>query len=149
MAWRAAIAAWLAAGMLLPGAAWAETAYPPTINCAKGFDGLRAHIQSLAGVEWGTDSGYDVAKLAVPDMWRVEIGFTAPGHPAHPAVTMRTFRKQVTGVWTADSKGCGFGDPSQFSVLMAELKAGDTELTNASRAEVERQKSEQSPLGPP
>jgi hypothetical protein len=81
-------------------------------------------------------------------VWRVEIIFTAPGEPAHPAVILRKFLKQVTGVWTAQSKACGFGDQAQFAELMADMKSEDTKLTNASRTEVERQKREQSPLAP-
>lgn len=141
-------AAWLAAGMLAPAAAAAQSAGPPTIDCALGYDGLRAAAQSLAGAEWGQEGGYDIVTLAEPDTWRVQIAFTAPGHPAHPAVTLRTFRKQVTEVWTADSKGCGYGDQGQFAILMADMKSGDTELTNASRHEVERRKEGKPLLAP-
>jgi hypothetical protein len=71
-----------------------------------------------------------------------------PGEPAHPAVTLRKFVKQVTGVWTAQSKACGYGDQTQFAALLVSLKAEDTRLTNASRADAERKKREQSPLSP-
>jgi len=59
---------------------------------------------------------------------------------------MRTLRKQVTGVWTADSKTCGYGNQQQFSNLVDDMKASDKALTEASRAEVERKKRERSPL---
>jgi hypothetical protein len=93
--------------------------------------------------------GRDVVTISAPDVWRVEITFTEPGQIAHPAVTLRKFLKQVTGVWTAQSKGCGYGDLMQFSELMAETKAEDSRLTDASRVEVEQKKKEHSPLGAP
>ncbi|WP_291173714.1 hypothetical protein [Hyphomicrobium sp.] len=141
------MAIWLAS-MIVPAGAAAQGAGPPTIDCALGYHGMRADVQSLAGAEWSQEGGYEIATLAVPDRWRVQIAFTAPGHPAHPAVTLRTFRKQVTEVWTAESKGCGYGDQGQFTILMADMKSGDTELTNASRHEVERRKEGKSPLSP-
>jgi hypothetical protein len=135
-------------GALAPSAAAAQTATPPTLDCGLGFDGLRAMAQTLPGAQAGQWRGFDVVGIAQPDTWKVEMAFTTPGHAAHPAVILRTLRKQVTDVWTADSKGCGYGDRSQFAILMADMKSGDTELTNASRHEVERKKQDQSPLSP-
>jgi len=141
--------AWLL-GTIVSSSAAAETAPPPpTLDCTLGFDGLRAAVYSLPGATPPVqETGFDVVTLAAPDTWSVRIEFTQPWNPAHPAATIRTLRKQVTGVWTADSKGCGFGDADQFGLMMAGLKANDTEITNASRAEVERQKRERSPLAP-
>ncbi|MCZ7596086.1 MAG: hypothetical protein M5U16_15235 [Hyphomicrobium sp.] len=68
--------------------------------------------------------------------------------PGISAVAMRTLRKQVTGVWTAESKACGYGDQAQFAGLVEDMKASDKQLTDASRAEVERRKQSQSPLAP-
>ena len=45
--------------------------------------------------------------------------------------------------------GCGYGDQGQFAALVELMKAGDKALTDASRAEVERQKASRSPLAPP
>lgn len=137
-----------AAALAAPIAAAGGDPAPPTIDCTLGFGGLRTSAESLAGVQWTQAGGYDIATLSVPEVWRVEIAFTTPGHPAHPAVTLRTRRKQVTEVWTADSKGCGYGDQGQFAILMADMKSGDTELTNASRYDVEQKKRGQSPLAP-
>jgi hypothetical protein len=138
----------LVIGALAPVSVAADQAPPPpTIDCALGFAGLRAQAEALAGAAWSQAGGYDIATLAAPDAWRVQIAFTTPGHPAHPAVTIRTLRKQVTEVWTADSKGCGYGNQGQFAILMADMKSGDTELTNASRHEVEQRKQGLSPLG--
>jgi hypothetical protein len=129
-------------------AAYAQVPAPPTIDCALGFDGLREMATWLPGVQWTQEGGYDIATLSVPDTWTAQIAFTAPGLLAHPAVTLRTRRKQVTEVWTADSKGCGYGDKSQFAILMADMKSGDTELTSASRVEGERKRQSQPPLAP-
>lgn len=138
----------LAIGALAPVIAAADPApSPPTLDCALGFAGLRAQAEALSGAAWSQEGGYDIAVLSAPDVWRAQIAFTTPGHPAHPAVTIRTLRKQVTEVWTADSKGCGYGNQSQFAILMADMKSGDTELTNASRHEVEQRKQGLSPLG--
>lgn len=140
----------LAFGLLAPPVSLAEpVTAPPIINCAHGFEGLRKEIEAREGTLWTSMDGSDMALIEVPDRWRAFIAFTAAGHPAHPAVTMRTLRKQVTGVWTADSKGCGYGNPDRFSDLMADMKATDTKLTEASRAEVERAKEGQSPLAAP
>ena len=139
-------AAWLA-GVIAPAVAVAQTL--PTLDCAVDFVSLQAVVQALPGAERGEEGGFATVKLAEPDVWRVEYGFTTRWHPAYPAATMRTFRKQVTGVWTAESKSCGYGDQGQFAALVELMKAGDKALTDASRAEVERQKASKSPLAPP
>ena len=138
-------AVWLA-GVIAPAAAVAQTL--PTLDCTVDFASLRAVVQALPGAERGEDGGFVTVKLAEPDVWRVEYGFTTRWHPAYPAATMRTFRKQVTGVWTAQSKVCGYGNADQLSALMAEMKSGDKKLTDASRDEVERGKQSRSPLAP-
>lgn len=141
-------AVWLA-GMIAPAAAAAQSAAPPSLDCALGFESLRSAMHALPGVQVGEGGGFDVVMLSVPDVWRAEISFTTRWHPAYPAATMRTFRKQVTGVWTAESKFCGYGDQGQFAALVEQMKSGDKALTEASRAEVERQKASRSPLAPP
>jgi hypothetical protein len=138
----------LLAGVMLPAAAIAQTAAPPTIDCAVGFDGLKTAARSLPGARIAEDRGFEVVTLEAPDAWRVEIAFTTSWHAAHPAATLRTLRKQVTGVWTADSKSCGYGDQAAFVTLVADMKAGDKALTDASRAEIEQRKQSQSPLAP-
>lgn len=143
------IASWLIVAALWPGAALAQTPAPPDLDCSGGFDGLRASTAALPGAKTGNDGRFDLVTLLEPDVWKVEFAFTAPGQAAHPAVTLRTFLKQVTGVWTAQSKGCSFGDERQFAALMTDMKKRDSELTNVSRAEVERKKQEASPLGTP
>ena len=144
-----AIRALLLLAALLPGAALAQTPAPPDLDCSAGFDGLRSAAAALPGAQSGNDGRFDLVTQLEPDVWKVEFAFTAPGQAAHPAVTLRTFRKQVTGVWTAQSKGCSFGDDRQFAALMADMKQRDSELTNASRADVEAKKKEASPLGTP
>jgi len=141
-------AAWLV-GAIAPAAAMAQDApKPPTLDCPLGFQALEAQVRALPGVQFSQAGGFDMATLEVPDAWRVEIFFTTRWHPAYPAVAIRTLRKQVTGVWTADSKSCGYGDQSQFASLVEDMKASDKQLTEASRAEVERQKQSRSPLAP-
>jgi hypothetical protein len=139
-------AVWLV-GVIAPAAAAAQTL--PTLDCTVDFVALQAVVQALPGAERGEDGGFVTVKLAEPDVWRVEYGFTTRWHPAYPAATLRTFRKQVTGVWTAESKSCGYGDQGQFAALVEQMKAGDKALTDASRADVERQRASQSPLAPP
>jgi hypothetical protein len=121
---------------------------PPELDCSKGLEALRSWSAWLPGAERTTRDGRDIITVSAPDLWRVEITFTTPGEPAHPAVVLRKFLKQVTGVWTAQSKACGYGDQAQFAALMANMKAEDTRLTNVSRDEVARQKSERPPLAP-
>lgn len=134
--------------MLLPAVALAQSSStPPDLDCSTGFEGLRSAAAALPGAQAGSDERFDQIAAIVPEVWSVEYAFTRPGQAAHPAVVLRTFRKQVTGVWTAQSKGCSFGDERQFAALMADAKERDSELTNASRAAVEKQKQEQSPLG--
>jgi hypothetical protein len=138
-------AVWLA-GVIAPAAAVAQTL--PTLDCTVDFVSLQAVVQALPGAERGEEGGFATVKLAEPDVWRVEYGFTTRWHPAYPAATLRTFRKQVTGVWTAESKSCGYGDQGQFAALVEQMKSGDKALTDASRAEVERGKQSRSPLAP-
>ena len=140
----------LALATLWPCQAIADDASaPPDLDCSKGFKALSDWASWLPGAERTNASGRDVITVEEPEVWRVEIAFTEPGQTAHPAVTLRKFVKQVTGVWTAQSKVCGYGNQMQFSELLAETKAEDTRLTNASRAEVEEQKKALSPLGSP
>ncbi|WP_072373607.1 hypothetical protein [Hyphomicrobium sp. NDB2Meth4] len=147
-------AVWLA-GLILPAAAIAQgnltsnPSNPPDIDCSLGFEALRAAVQALPSAQTGEGSGFDVVMVSRPDVWRAEISITTSWHPAYPAVTMRTFRKQVTGVWTAQSKSCGYGDQGQFAALVEQMKAGDKALTDASRAAVDRAKASKSPLAPP
>ncbi|MFA5958510.1 hypothetical protein [Hyphomicrobium sp.] len=119
---------------------------PPDLDCSIGFEGLHQWTEWLPGAERGNGASGNTITVNAPDAWRVEITFTERGQPAHPAVVLRKFLKQVTGVWTAQSKVCGYGDKAQFAAFMADVKTEDTRLTNASRAEVERQKREASPL---
>jgi hypothetical protein len=138
-------AVWLAC-VIAPAAAAAQSATPPTLDCAIGFEALKSAAEALPGAQSSQYSGFDMVTQAMPETWRVEIFFTTRWHPAYPAVAIRTLRKQVTGVWTADSKACGYGNQQQFSALVDDMKASDTALTEASRAEVERKKQGQSPL---
>lgn len=141
----------LAIVALAPCQALAEPARapPPDLNCSVGFEALRNWAAWLPGAERGSGSRPNVITVVEPDVWRVEITITEPGQTAHPAVVLRKFVKQVTGVWTAQSKACGFGDQTSFAELLAEMKAEDSRLTNMSRAEVEEQKKKLSPLGSP
>lgn len=136
------------AGVMLPAAAVAQGASPPTIECSAGFDGLKAAALALPGAKPSEVGGFEMVTQALADKWRVEFFFTTRWHPAYPAVALRTLRRQVTGVWTADSKACGWGDQGQFAALVDDMKASDKTLTEASRAEVERKKRERSPLAP-
>jgi hypothetical protein len=140
----------LAVIALAPCSALCESApVPPDLDCGLGFAELHRWAAWLPGAQRKTADGRDVITVAEPDVWRVEISFTEPGQTAHPAVTLRKFLKQVTGVWTAQSKACGYGDQMQFSEMMAETKAEDSRLTDASRADVDQQKNELAPLGSP
>jgi len=139
----------LAGAVAHASVASAQPSAVPTLDCGLGYDQLHATINALPGVQPGQRESLDVVTLSAPEEWSIEVAFTAPGHSAHPAVTIRTFRKQPTGVWTAESKGCGYGDPGQFKAMMAGMKAVDTQLSNASRDAVEREKREKSPLAPP
>ncbi len=140
----------LAMVALAPCHAYSQPApTPPDLDCSLGFEALRNWATWLPGAERASTGNRDVTIVAHPDVWRVEITFTNPGQTAHPTVVLRKFVKQVTGVWTAQSKACGFGDPASFSELLAETKAEDSRLTNLSRAEVEEQKRKLSPLGSP
>ncbi len=141
-------AAALLVGVLAPAAAAAQS-NPPDLDCSIAFEAQRSAMLALPGAQTGEGSGFDVVMVSAPDVWRSEISITTRWHPAYPAITMRTFRKQVTGVWTAQSKSCGYGDQGQFSGLVEQMKAGDKALTDASRAEAERAKASQSPLAPP
>lgn len=145
----ARVAALLAATatLSLAAAAAAPAATPaPDLDCSIGFQGLLSWAPQLSGAETDPQSG--VIRIGAPDEWRIEFAFSRPGEPAHPAATMRKFVKQVTGVWTAQSKGCGYGDQSAFVALMADMKAVDKQLTDASRDAAEKAKREASPLAP-
>jgi hypothetical protein len=142
----AACALLIAPGLAAPASAEASPP-PPVLDCKLGFAGLHDWATWLPGAQQKTVNGRDIVIVEDPEVWRVHVIFSAPGEPGHPVVALRKFVKQVTGVWTAQSMACGFGNPAQFAGIFARLKAEDTSLTDASRAEAERQK--QSPLGAP
>ena len=121
----------------------------PDLDCSMGFEGLHKWAAWLPGAQPANAGGREVFAVSEPDVWRVEISFSEQGQPAHPAVVLRKFVKQVTGIWTAQSKVCGYGNQEQFAALMAAMKAEDSRLTDASRAEAEQKKKELSPLGGP
>ena len=122
---------------------------PPDLDCQLSFKALQDWAAWLPGATRRPGKNGEVITVSDPDVWRVEMTFTKPGDVAHPAVVLRKFVKQVTGVWTAQSKACGFGNQSEYSTLLTEMKATDKALTDASRAEVEKKKKELSPLGSP
>jgi hypothetical protein len=130
----------------LAAGAMAQQPVPPTIDCSQTFDALKAAALALPGAERSEHAGFDMVTQELPDRWRIEYFFTTRWHPAYPAVALRTLRKQVTGVWTAESKACGYGDKAQFAGLVEDMKASDKQLTAASRAEVARKNAERSPL---
>jgi hypothetical protein len=134
---------------LFPAAATAQSGDAPTLDCSLGYTGLQTSMQALPGAKAERRGDFDAVTLSVPETWSIEVVFTAPGTPAHPAVMMRTRRMQVTGVWTSQSKGCGYGNGREFEAAMADMKAADTALTNASRDAVEQKKQNESPLGTP
>lgn len=134
---------------LTQGIALAQTpSAAPDLDCSEGFDGLRTTAMSQPGAQQAVDGDTPVITVTEPDAWKVEYSFTVPGQAAHPAVLLRTSKKQVTGVWTAQSKGCSYGDQRQFAAMMSDAKERDSDLTNASRADVERKKQDASPLAP-
>ncbi len=132
---------------LQTGRALAEPAVSPDLDCKLGFEALRNWAAWLPDAVRTNPDGRDVFTITEPEVWRVEIAFSVPGRAAHPAVVLRKFVKQVTGVWTVQSKVCGYGNQVDFLALVDEMKAEDSRLTNLSRAEAERLKREQSPLG--
>ncbi len=135
------------AALLASPRAFADAVPPPALDCAMTFDAVRGYAAALPGSTTVTGlPGYDTITTGLDDTWQADFMFTQSGHAAHPAVTLRTRRKQVTGVWTSESKGCGYGDRAQFVALMADMKAEDSRLTDASRADVETAKQSRSPL---
>lgn len=126
----------------------AARAAPPHLDCELGFEPLRFYAEALPGAQTGHEGGFDTVTLSEPEKWTAHIYITTPGHPAHPTIVQRTRRKQVTEVWTADSKGCGYGKTDQFLILMEDMKSTDTELTNQSRNEVEQRKRNKPLLAP-
>lgn len=136
-------------GLAAPAIAHADADPAPILDCAMSYSAARAYATFLPGAATSAAvPGFDTVSVGLPDTWQADYFFTQPGHAAHPAVALRTRRKQVTGVWTAESKGCGYGDQSQFVTLMADMKAEDSRLTNASREDVEKAKQSRSPLDP-
>jgi hypothetical protein len=139
-----------ALALLVSWPAFADPAPPPPdLDCRMGLAALQNWASWIPGAQRTTVDGHDVIAMADPEVWRVEITFTQPGQIAHPAVILRKFVKQVTGVWTAQSKACGYGNQAEFADLLNDMKATDKRLTDASRAEAEQHKREQSPLGGP
>lgn len=139
----------LAFSAILLGRSAAAAQDAPTLECEPGFETIRASVLATPGAEIGEANRMDIVVLPPTATWKVVYTFTQAGHPAHPSVTLQTRRKQVTGVWTAQRKGCGYGPTAEFNAMMADFKAIDHAATEASRAEAERNKTGASPLAPP
>jgi len=93
-----------------------------TLDCALGFDALKARIAGQGGVVAApADPGDPFRAYNAADgqaSWFV----TEPGAPAHPAVLMQ----QVTPAGLKNT-GCAYGDRGAYDQLMAylvSLKAG-------------------------
>lgn len=134
------IAAFASAALLLAAQAAVTTAAaaPGALDCAPGFDAIRAAAMAQPGVipEMTLDSEWAwSASNSVLDV------FTLPNNPAHPAVLHLVLVKEGFRTWAAYRSGCGFGDIDKFNEWMASYR-------ELSESAVEDMK-EGRPIGPP
>ena len=113
-------------------------AAPGALDCAPGFDAIRAAAMAQPGVipemtldsEWAWSASNSVLDI-----------FTLPNNPAHPAVLHLVLVKEGRRTWAAYRSGCGFGDIEKFNAWMVSYR-------ELSESAVEDMKEER-PIGPP
>lgn len=94
-----------------------------TLDCAQGFDALKAKITAQPGLKPApAEPGEPYRAYSTAD-GQASYFVTQPGAPAHPAILMQ----QVAADGQMRNTGCGFGDQAAYAQLqdyLAGLKAG-------------------------
>ena len=128
---------------LLAGAAPAAPALldeppPPPIDCTKDFETLYSIAYNAPDVAYEeTATTEEVWSLSRHDTYI----FTREGHPAHPAILLRSFRPTGKRNWGVSMSGCGFGDQTAFQQMMKDYKGPNGDMLDALM--------QARPIGPP
>jgi hypothetical protein len=88
------------------------------LDCAQGFEALKAKIASQPGLDAAPKEPSEPYRAYSTSDGQASYFVTEPGAPAHPAIMMQ----QVTpsGVKTT---GCGFGDKAAYDQLAAYIQS--------------------------
>jgi hypothetical protein len=113
----------LAPGLLALGlAACAPSAPEPEaafdLDCAQGFEAIRAQILARPGVVPAPDSPGEPYEIFNEETGRASYIFTKPEAPAHPAVFIQTATRR-DGARVMEHEGCALGDPAAYDQLLA------------------------------
>jgi len=113
----------LACGLLgLALAACAPPAPEPVaafqLDCARGFDAIRAEILARPGLTPAPDAPGEPYEIFNEETGRASYILTRPEAPAHPAVFIQTATRR-DGERVMEHEGCAFGDAAEYDQLLA------------------------------
>ena len=88
------------------------------LNCAQGFDAIRAEILARPGLTPAPDAPGEPYEIFNEETGRASYILTRPEAPAHPAVFIQTATRR-DGVRVMEHEGCALGDPAAYDQLLA------------------------------
>lgn len=88
------------------------------LNCAQGFEAIRAEILARPGLEPAPDAPGEPYEILNEETGRASYILTKPEAPAHPAVFIQTATRR-DGARVMEHEGCAFGDAAEYDQLLA------------------------------
>ncbi len=88
------------------------------LNCAQGFDAIRAAILARPGLTPAPDAPGEPYEILNEESGRASYILTRPEAPAHPAVFIQTATRR-DGERVMEHEGCAFGDAAEYDQLLA------------------------------
>jgi len=106
--------------LLFLGACAPKPAAPAVValNCAQGFEGLKAAITAQPGLKAAPEDPSEPYRAYSTTDGQASYFLTEPGAPAHPAILMQ----QVTPQGMRNT-GCAFGDKAAYAQLQGYLQS--------------------------
>ncbi|MDP2213529.1 hypothetical protein [Phenylobacterium sp.] len=90
---------------------------PFTLDCAEGYEAIRAGILARPGVKPAPDAPGEPYEIFNEENGRASYIFTRPEAPAHPAVFIQTATRR-DGARVMQHEGCALGDPAAYDELL-------------------------------
>ena len=88
------------------------------LDCAQGFDAIRAAILARPGLTPAPDAPGEPYEIFNEESGRASYILTRPEAPAHPAVFIQTATRR-DGERVMEHEGCAFGNAAEYDQLLA------------------------------
>ena len=88
------------------------------LDCAQGFDAIRAAILARPGLTPAPDAPGEPYEIFNEESGRASYILTRPEAPAHPAVFIQTATRR-DGERVMEREGCAFGNAAEYDQLLA------------------------------